>query len=125
MKYLCLTSFEEQTSGALSTRELDALMDEPFADDEGLRKSSHDLVSDALQPVRTATTGRGRNGQVSVADVPFAETKEPLGGFSLIDARDLDDAIQVASTIPPGRLGGVEVRPICHLEAQSPPAAAS
>ncbi len=109
MKYLCLISYEEQTLDALSTRELDALIDEAFAYDEVLRKSGHDLVSDALQPVRTATTVRIRNGKVSVTDGPFAETKEPLGGFILIDARDLDDAIRVASKIPPARTGSIEV----------------
>jgi hypothetical protein len=116
MKYLCLISFEEQTLNALSTRELDALIDEALAYDEVLRKSGHYLVSDALQSVQTATTLRVRNGQVSITDGPFAETKEPLGGFILIDARDLDDAIQVASKIPPAGLGSVEVRPIWELK---------
>jgi hypothetical protein len=66
--------------------------------------------------VQTATTLRVRNGKVSITDGPFAETKEQLGGFILIDARDLDDAIQVASKIPPARLGSVEVRPIWKLK---------
>jgi hypothetical protein len=116
MKYLCLIYFEEQKLNALSKRELDALIDEALAYDEVLRKSGHYLVSDALQSVQTATTLRIRNGKVSVTDGPFAETKEQLGGFILIDARDLDDAIQVASRIPPVRLGSVEVRPIWELK---------
>jgi hypothetical protein len=81
-----------------------------------LRKSGQYLVSDALQSVQTATTPRARNGQVSITDGPFAETKEPLGGLILIDARDLDNAIEVASKIPPARLGSVEVRPIWELK---------
>lgn len=119
MKYLCLIYFEENTLDTLSKRELDALMDEAFADDEGIRKSGHDLVSDALRPVHTATTVRLRHGQVPVTGGPFAETEEQLCGFSLIDARGLDDAIQVASTIPPGRLGSVEVRPILGSSSRS------
>ncbi len=116
MKYLCLIYYEEQKLNALSTRELDALIDEALAYDEVLRKSGHYLVSDALQSVQTATTLRVRNGKVSLTDGPFAETKEQLGGFILIDARDLDDAIQVASKIPLARLGSVEVRPIWELK---------
>jgi hypothetical protein len=119
MKFLCLIYYEEQTLDALSTRELDALIDEALAYDEVLRQSGHYLVSEALQPVRTATTVRIRNGKVSVTDGPFAETKEQLGGFILIEARDLDDAVQVASKIPPACLGSVEVRPIEELTSRS------
>jgi hypothetical protein len=85
MKYLCLISYEEQTLDALSTRELDALIDEAFAYDEVLRKSGHYLVSEALQPVRTATTVRIRNGQVSVTNGPYAETREQCGGLFPIE----------------------------------------
>jgi hypothetical protein len=116
MKYLCLIYYEEQKLNALSKDELDALIDEALAYDEVLRKSGHYRVSDALQSVQTATTVRVRNSQVSITDGPFAETKEQLGGFILIDARDLDDAIRVASKIPPARLGSVEVRPIWELK---------
>jgi hypothetical protein len=116
MKYLCLIYYDEQKLDALSKRELDALIDEALAYDEVLRKSGHYLVSNALQSVQTATTLRVRNSKVSMTDGPFAETKEQLGGFILIDARDLDDAIQVASKIPPARLGSVEVRPIWELK---------
>jgi hypothetical protein len=119
MKYLCLIYFEEKKLDALSKTELDALIDEALAYDEVLRKSGHYLVSDALQSVQTATTVRVQNGKVSITDGPFAETKEQLGGFILIDARDLDDAIQVASKIPPARLGSVEVRPIEELTSRS------
>jgi hypothetical protein len=95
---------------------LDALIDKAFAFDEVLWKSGHALVSNALQFVPTATTVQVRNGQVSITDGPFAETKEPLGGFILIDARELDDAIRVASKLPLARLGSVEVRPIWDLK---------
>ena len=118
MKYLCLVYIEEKTLDAMSENGLDALIDESLAYDKVLRKSGHYLVSEALQPVQAATTVRVRNGKLSVTDGPFAETKEQLGGFFLIDARDLNDAIQVASRIPPARLGSIEVRPIWELNQQ-------
>ena len=80
-----------------------------------LRRSGVLLAAEALQPVETATTVRVRNGKLSVSDGPFAETKEQLAGFYLIEARDLNDAIQVASKIPPAREGSVEVRPVREL----------
>jgi hypothetical protein len=80
--------------------------------DERIRSSGHCLASEALQPVATATTVRVRNGKVSVTDGPFAETKEVLAGFYLIEARDLNEAIQVASRIPPAAVGAIEVRPV-------------
>ena len=76
------------------------------------RKSGHCLASEALQSVQTATTVRVRNGKVAVTDGPFAETKEQLAGFYMIDAKDLDEAIQIASRIPPARVGSIEVRPV-------------
>jgi hypothetical protein len=87
-------------------------MGEYFAFTEAIRKSGHYLSGEALQPVQTATTVRIRNGKLSTTDGPFAETKEQLGGYYLINARDLNDAIQVASRIPSAKLGSVEVRPI-------------
>jgi hypothetical protein len=87
-------------------------MGEYFAFTERIRTSGHFLGGEALQPIQTATTVRVRNGKVSTTDGPFAETKEQLGGFYLINARDLNDAIQVASKIPSALLGSVEVRPI-------------
>jgi hypothetical protein len=115
MKYLCLVYIEEKQLDALPKSELDALIDESLDYDEALRKSGHYRGSDALQPVQTATTVRVRDGKVSTTDGPFAETKEQLGGFILIEARDLNDAIRVASKIPPARLGSIEVRPIMEL----------
>ena len=81
-----------------------------------LRKSGHYIASDGLQPVRMAMTVRIHNGKVSTTDGPFAETKEQLGGFMLIEARDLNDAIQVASRIPSAKLGSIEVRPVMVFE---------
>ena len=118
MKYLCLVYIDEKKLTALSGREMDALVKESLTYDEVLRKSGHYIVSNALQPVRFAASVRTRDGKAFVTDGPFAETKEQLGGFILIEARDLNEAIQVASKIPPGRLGCIEVRPIQDLEIQ-------
>ncbi len=105
MKYLCLVYSEE--------RKLENIPDSDcLAYDAALRERGSCLVSEALQPVHTATTVRVRDGKVSITDGPFAETKEQLAGFYLIEARDLDDAIQVAAKIPPARVGSIEVRPI-------------
>jgi hypothetical protein len=105
MKYLCLVYLDE--------KRLDELPDsECLAYDAEIRKSGHCIASDALQSVETATTVRVRNGKVSVTDGPFAETKEQLAGFYLIEAQDLDEALQLAARIPPARVGSVEVRPI-------------
>jgi hypothetical protein len=115
MKYLCLIYDEEKKIGGMSKSESDAFMGEYFAFTEGIRKSGHYLAGEALQPVQTATTVRVRSGKMSTTDGPFAETKEQLGGFYMINARDLNDAIQVASQIPSARLGSIEVRPIMEF----------
>lgn len=118
MRYLCLIYDEERKMGAMSQSESEAFMGEYVAFTDGIRKSGHYLGGEALQPVQTATTVRVRNGKASATDGPFAETKEQLGGYYLIDARDLNDAIQVASRIPSARLGSVEVRPIMEFDGQ-------
>ena len=115
MKYLCLIYDEEKKMAEMSKSEGDAFMGEYFAFTEGIKKSGHYLGGEALQPVQTATTVRVRNGKVSTTDGPFAETKEQLGGYYLIEARDLNDAIQVASKIPSARTGTIEVRPIMEF----------
>jgi hypothetical protein len=89
--------------------------DECIAYGEGLRERRQWIAAEALQSVQTAVTVRVRNGKVSVSDGPFAETKEQLAGFYLVDARDLNDAVQIASRIPPARVGSIEVRPIREL----------
>jgi hypothetical protein len=116
MRYLCLIYDDEKRLGARSKGEADAFTGEYVAFTEAIRQSGHYLGGEALQPVQTATTVRVRNGKVSTTDGPFAETKEQLGGFYLINARDLNDAIQVASKIPSARLGSVEVRPIMEFD---------
>jgi hypothetical protein len=118
MKYLCLIYEDEKQRATVSKSETDLLTGEYFALMEEIRKSGHYLGGNALQPVATATTVRVRNGKVSATDGPFAETKEQLGGFVLIEARDLDDAIHVASRIPGARLGSIEVRPIREFSPQ-------
>ena len=105
MKYLCLVYLDE-------TR-LPELPDEDcVAFDEGIRNSGHCLASEALQSVTTATTVRVRNGKMSITDGPFAETKEQLAGFYMLEARDLNEAIQIAAKIPPAQVGSIEVRPV-------------
>jgi len=112
MRYLCLIYDEEKKLGAMSKSESDALMGEYFAFTEDIKKSGHYLGGEALQPVNTATSVRVRSGKMSTTDGPFAETKEQLGGYYLIEAKDLNDALQVASRIPSAKFGTVEVRPI-------------
>jgi hypothetical protein len=112
MKYLCLIYDEEKTFSDMSKAESDAFMGEYFAFTEGIKKSGHYLGGEALKPVHTATTVRIRNGKTTTTDGPFAETKEQLGGFYMIEARDLNDAIQIAAKIPSARTGTVEVRPV-------------
>ena len=111
MKYLCLVYLEDEKLRAVPDRECAACGD-------GFRKSGLLVAAEALQPVQTATTLRVRNGRVSITDGPFAETKEQRAGFYLIEARDLNDAIQMASKIPPAREGSVEIRPIRELDPQ-------
>ena len=118
MKYACLIYDAEKNRASMSKAELDALVGEYFAFSEGLRKSGHHLAGEALQPVQTAVTVRIRNGKLSTTDGPFAETKEQLGGFYLINAGDLNEAVQVASKIPSARLGSIEVRPIREFNQQ-------
>lgn len=105
MKYLCLVYLDENR--------LAELPDEDCVDyDSSIRESGHCIASEALEPVQTATTVRMRNGKLSVTDGPFAETKEQLAGFYMIEARDLNEAIRIAAGIPPASVGSIEVRPV-------------
>jgi len=115
MKYVCLVYLVEKELQAMTQSEADRCRDESLAYDEALRKGGHLVVAHALQPVEAATTVRVRSGKLSATDGPFAETTEQLGGFLLIDARDLNEAIQVAAKIPLARRGSIEVRPIKEL----------
>jgi hypothetical protein len=116
MKFMFLIYHDEKTLDALPEGEMRTLVDSALDYDEEIRQSGHYIVSNALQRARTARTVRVRGGKVSTTDGPFAETKEQLGGFILIEARDLNDAIQAASRIPLARRGSIEVRPIKELK---------
>jgi hypothetical protein len=120
VKYLCLVYAEEQRIAALSDRDWDALVAENLELCEELRRSGHYVSASPLDPVHTAVTVRMRNGKLSTIDGPFAETKEQLGGYYLIEARDLDEAIQVAGRIPGARLGSIEVRAIRAHDPREP-----
>ena len=109
MKYLCLVYLEADKLHAVPDRECKACGDD-------LRASGMLIAAEPLHPVETAATVRVRHGKVSVTDGPFAETKEQLTGFYLVEARDLNEAIQIASKIPPAREGSIEVRPVRELE---------
>jgi hypothetical protein len=111
MKYLCLVYGDENELHGVPDREC-------LAYDAAIRADGRCLASEALQPVETATTVRVRNGKLSVTDGPFAETKEQLAGFYLVEARDLNEAIALAARIPPARVGSVEVRPIRPIREQ-------
>jgi hypothetical protein len=115
MKYVCLVYLVESEMNAMTRTEAQACTEESLAYDDSLRRAGHLVVAHALQPVETATTIRVRSGKLSATDGPFAETKEQLGGFLLIDARDLNEAIQVASKVPMARHGSIEIRPIRQL----------
>lgn len=112
MRYVCLVYHEETKVNALPVSQVETFVDEVLDYREELRRSGHFIASDALQSVRTATTIRVRNGKMSITEGPFAETKEQLGEFYLINATDLNEAIRVASKLPPARLGCIEIRPI-------------
>ena len=112
MKYLCLAYEEEKTLNDLSQAEWDALRRETVAYVEKLTEEGHYVFSAALESVEMSTTVRVRSGTLSTTDGPFAETKEQLGGIILIEAADLDAAIEVAAGWPSARFGSIEVRPI-------------
>jgi hypothetical protein len=117
MKYLCLVYFEPAkldavTQGAAGI----ALTNDSLAYDEGLMREGKFIAAEALQSTDAAFTVRTRNGEISTTDGPFAETKEVLGGFILIDARDRAEAIRIAAGIPLARIGSIEVRPVLQME---------
>ncbi|MBA2564329.1 MAG: YciI family protein [Gemmatimonadetes bacterium] len=113
MKYLLLVYSEEERLHVLPESPDDA---ECLAYAEEIQESGHMIAGEALESVQTSTTVRVRNGKATVTDGPFAETKEQLAGFYLVDAGDLDIAIRMASKIPAARVGSVEVRPIRELK---------
>lgn len=113
MKYLCLVYCDEELLHSLPASPADA---ECCAYAEALHGTGRMLAAEALKSVRTATTVRVRGGQMSLTDGPFAETKEQLAGFYLVDARDLNEALNIAKGIPAARVGSVEVRPVRELQ---------
>jgi hypothetical protein len=115
MKYLFLIYIDEKKMETLPKSELDGIMEETSAYNEILQQSGHFISAAGLQPVQTSTTLRLRRGKLSVTDGPFIETKEVLGGFYVVEARDLNLAIQLAAKSPSLRIGSVEVRPIDEL----------
>ena len=108
MKYLCLVYLDAEHWSACPDQDC-------FAFASGLAQSGRLVAAEPLHPVDTATTVRVRNGQVALYDGPFAETKELLAGFYLVDARDLDEALGIAARIPPAKYGSIEVRPVREL----------
>jgi hypothetical protein len=112
MKFLCLACEEEEKLNALSEAEWDALRSETLAYVDKLLKSGRLISAEPLQSARTAATVRVRNGKVHLTDGPFAETKETVGGFFLIEVRDKEEALRIASEWPSARFGSIEVRPL-------------
>ncbi|MCW8195980.1 YciI family protein [Proteobacteria bacterium 005FR1] len=112
MKYLCLVYYNEATIKRMSQEEWDSLNRECMACVQDLTEGGHYIDGAPLQTTDTATTVRVRNGKAVTTDGPFAETKEQLAGFYLLEARDLNEALRLAQKIPPARYGSVEVRPV-------------
>lgn len=108
MKFVCLVYGEETAMRTVNDNEC-------AANGEALRRAGHYVAAESLQPVSTARTLRVREGKVTVTDGPFTEAKEVIAGFYLIEARDLDEAMQLAARIPPARVGAIEVRPVRTL----------
>ncbi len=111
MKYICLGYIEEDKLQALSESEVNAMMDECFTYDDELRRGGHYVGGEGLQSPRNAATLRFRDGKVSITDGPYAETKEQLGGILILEARDLNHAIQLMSKHPGVKYGPFEIRP--------------
>ena len=112
MKYLLLIHLDEPQMKAMPRRDYVALVDEHLVYDDELRANGQMVATEALEDAKDGIVVRVRDGKVSTTDGPFAETKEQLGGFYLVEARDLNEAIQLAARIPAARLGSVEVRPV-------------
>jgi hypothetical protein len=115
MKYAALVYYQESIINAMTEQEWHDLNQECVAGVERLTSQGHYVAGQALQPVDSATSIRVRAGEVLITDGPFAETKEQLAGFYLLEARDLNEALQLASRIPPARFGSIEVRPVREL----------
>lgn len=116
MKYICLGYYDESDSEGMTEEDRNAFMDECFAYDDELKKNGHFSGGEALQGARSAATLRWKNGQVDVTDGPYAETKEQIGGILVLEARDMNHAIQLMSKHPGVRNGPFEIRPAADLD---------
>jgi len=116
VQYMCLIYGDQNGRATMSDEERDQMMAAYGAFTESIRQSGHMVGGDALHPATTATTVRVRDGETLVTDGPFAETKEQLGGYYLIEAKDADEAIAIAARIPGARYGSIEVRPVFGAE---------
>jgi len=116
MRFMFMIYHDENVLDAMPEKELQALVDSAIEYAEEIRGSGHYIVSDALQRARTARTLRVRAGKASTTASPFVETKEQLGGFFVIEAKDMDEACAVAARFPPARVGVIEVRPVEELK---------
>ena len=117
MKYAALVYHEEARTASVDYNDLEDIVRECGEWVDGLERNHQHIISQGLQSPLSAATIRIRNGQTSVSDGPFAETKEYLGGFTIFEARDLNEAIQIASKLPAARLGAIEVRPLLEPDA--------
>ncbi|WP_152220072.1 YciI family protein [Pseudomonas sp. SCB32] len=116
MKFLCMIYFDERKAAERPEAELRGIVDECMTYSEQLRRSGNYIAAHALLPTATGNTLRGQGDRLAITDGPFAETKEQLGGFYLIEAKDMEEAQRIAAKIPPGRLGCVEVRQVREWE---------
>ena len=119
MKYLCLVYQDEEKIDALPQDEYDDILNDVLAYRDELQENGHYITSSPLQSVQSATTIRVRHGKMTITDGPFAETREQVGGFYLIEATDLNDAIRVASKMPPARIGTIEIRPLKEIHSNN------
>lgn len=115
MRFLCLVYFEPETLAALSPDEKLALDRNSLAYNDVLREKKRYIAAEALQPVSSARTVRVRRGKTSVTDGPFSETKEQVGGFIVVEADGMDQALEIAAGIPLAKLGSIEVRPVMRI----------
>jgi len=120
VKYICLIYSDESQWPKLPQNAVEEMMSEYRAFTESIKSSGHYIAGDRLQPTTAATTVRIRDGRLSATDGPFAETKEQLGGFYMIEAKDLNEAVQIGSRIPGAKVGSIEVRPVATVPAAVP-----
>ena len=112
MQYMCLIYEQESQWAKMSEAEKGVMYTDYYRFSDEIKKSGHWVAGDPLEPTHTATTVRVRNGKAQTTDGPFAETKEQLGGYYIIEAKDLDEAVAIAGRIPGARIGSIEVRPL-------------